>query len=75
MWTKETIKENLENNLLPCGRCHKWKDSKKEFGKYASGKKHKVCKECNKNWKESFAESKKVSNEMGVNKEEECTIM
>ncbi len=77
MWSQQTIKENLDKNQLPCGRCHKWKDSKTEFGKYANGKMHKVCKDCNKNWKEAYAEKSSANKNVSElrKKDDDCCIM
>ena len=73
MWSQEDIQKNLDDGKLPCGRCHKWKESKTEFGKYSNGKQHKVCKECNKSWKDSYANQKQKVKET-IGKKDDCII-
>lgn len=67
MWNGETIKKKVDEGLLPCARCHKWKDT----DKFKKGMK--TCKECLETSEAALAAKKEREATLAA-KKEDCVI-
>ena len=68
MWSEDIIKKKLEENQLPCARCHKWR-LKEDFKKGM-----KTCNVCLEAWQIRQKELSEKRAELEASRKNECLI-